>query len=124
MTFAAAHLPQFPDHASDSIILRLSTLDDDLIVQVPDGQNTPPNWDVYPILGDDPEEPEWQGLSEPTGAWDDALDDMVGMTGIELSIPRFELEKYLNSTVELRYKFADEASLEPSSEPLTLHIET
>ncbi|MFW6750687.1 hypothetical protein ACKUG4_08315 [Pseudomonas glycinae] len=124
MTFAAAHLPQFPDHASDSIILRLSTLDDDLIVRVPDGQNTPPNWDVYPILGDDPEEPEWQGLSEQTGVWDDALDDMVGLTGIELSIPRFELEKYLNSTVELRYKFADEASLEPSSEPLTLHIET
>jgi len=124
MTFAAAHLPQFPDHASDSIILRLSTLDNDLIVRVPDGQNTPPNWDVYPILGDDPEEPEWQGLSEQTGVWDDALDDMVGLTGIELSIPRFELEKYLNSTVELRYKFADEASLEPSSEPLTLHIET
>ncbi|MDP9711473.1 UNVERIFIED_ORG: hypothetical protein J2X80_003563 [Pseudomonas fluorescens] len=124
MTFAAAHLPQFPDHASDSIILRLSTLDDDLIVRVPDGQNTPPNWDVYPILGDDPEEPEWLGLSEPTGVWDDVLDDMVGLTGIELSIPRFELEKYLNSTVELRYKFADEASLEPSSEPLTLHIET
>ncbi|ANI52588.1 MULTISPECIES: hypothetical protein [Pseudomonas] len=124
MTFAAAHLPQFPDHASDSIILRLSSLDDDLIVRVPDGQNTPPNWDVYPILGDDPEEPEWQGLSEQTGVWDDALDDMVGLTGIELSIPRFELEKYLNSTVELRYKFADEASLEPSSEPLTLHIET
>ncbi|WP_192563514.1 hypothetical protein [Pseudomonas gozinkensis] len=123
MTFAAAHLPQFPDHASDSIILRLSTLDDDLIVQVPDGQNTPPNWDVYPILGDDPQEPEWQGLSEPTGVWDDALDDMVGMTGIELSIPRFELEKYLNSTVELRYKFADEASLEPSSEPLKLYVE-
>ncbi|MGN8125435.1 hypothetical protein ACTJK9_27105 [Pseudomonas sp. 22082] len=124
MTFAAAHLPQFPDHASDSIMLRLSTLDDDLIVRVPDGQNTPPNWDVYPILGDDPEEPEWLGLSEPTGVWDDVLDDMVGLTGIELSIPRFELEKYLNSTVELRYKFADEASLEPSSEPLTLHIET
>ncbi len=123
MTFAAAHLPQFPDHASDSIILRLSTLDDDLIVQIPDGQNTPPNWDVYPILGDDPEEPEWLGLSEPTGAWDDALDDMVGMTGIELSIPRFELEKYLNSTVELRYKFADESSLEPCSEPLKLYIE-
>ncbi|MHB2246095.1 hypothetical protein ACX64O_04385 [Pseudomonas fitomaticsae] len=123
MTFATAHLPQFPDHASDSIILRLSTLDDDLIVQVPDGQNTPPNWDVYPILGDDPEEPEWQGLSEPTGVWDDALDDMVGLTGIELSIPRFELEKYLNSTVELRYKFADEASLEPCSEPLKLYIE-
>ena len=123
MTFAAAHLPQFPDHASDSIILRLSTLDDDLIVRVPDGQNTPPNWDVYPILGDDPEEPEWQGLSEPTGVWDDALDDMVGLTGIELSIPRFELEKYLNSTVELRYKFADESGLEPCSEPLRLYVE-
>ncbi|KIF59500.1 MULTISPECIES: hypothetical protein [Pseudomonas] len=124
MTFAAAHLPQFPDHASDSIILRLSTLDDDLIVRVPDGQNTPPNWDVYPILGDDPEEPEWQGLAEPTGVWDDTLDDMVGLTGIELSIPRFELEKYLNSTVELRYKFADEAGLEPCSEPLKLYIES
>ncbi|AXJ03248.1 hypothetical protein CFN16_03660 [Pseudomonas fluorescens] len=122
MTFATAHLPQFPDHASDSIILRLSTLDDDLIVQVPDGQNTPPNWDVYPILGDDPEEPDWLGLSEPTGVWDDALDDMVGLTGIELSIPKFELEKYLNSTVELRYKFADESSLEPCSEPLKLYI--
>jgi hypothetical protein len=75
------------------------------------------------VIGDAPEEPEWQGLSKPTGTWDDALDDMVGLTGIELSIPRFELEKYLNSTVELRYKFADEASLEPSFEPLKLYVE-
>ncbi|WP_240665013.1 hypothetical protein [Pseudomonas syringae] len=111
-----------PDHASDSIILRLSTLDDDLIVQIPDGQNTPPNWDVYPILGDDPEEPEWQGLSEPTGVW--MTHSMTwSHDGNRTEHPRFELEKYLNSTVELRYKFADESSLEPCSEPLKLYIE-
>jgi hypothetical protein len=123
MTFAAAHLPQFPDHPADSIILRLSTLTDDLIVRVPDGQDTPANWDVYPTLGTDPEEPEWQGLSEPTGVWDDALDEMASLTNIELSIPKTALEKYLNTSVDLRYKFADESSLEPCSEPLRLYIE-
>lgn len=123
MTFAIAHLPQFPDHPADLVTVQLSTLSADLIVRVPDDQDTPPNWEVYPILGSNPEQPEWQGLSEPTGLWDDALDDVVSVTGIELRIPKSDLETYLNATVELRYKFADESSLEPCSEPLRLYIE-
>lgn len=48
---------------------------------------------------------------------------MVKLTGIELRIPKAELEKYLNTEVELRYKFADESSMEPCSQPLKLYIE-
>ncbi|WP_426235561.1 hypothetical protein [Pseudomonas sp. TWP3-2] len=123
MTFAIAQLPQFPDHAADVVTVQLSSLGEDLIVRVPDDQDTPSNWEVYPILGADPDEPDWQGSSEPTGIWNEELDDMVGVTGIELRIPKSALENYLNATVELRYKFADESSLEPCSEPLNLHIE-
>lgn len=123
MTFAIAHLPQFPDHPADQATIQLSTLSEDLIVRVPDPNDIPPNWDVYPILGTNTEEPDWEGLAEPTGVWDEASDDMVKLTGIELRIPKAELEKYLNTEVELRYKFADESSLEPCSEPLRLYIE-
>lgn len=124
MTFASAYLPQFPDYPVDQVTIRLSTLSEDLIVRVPDPNDIPPNWDVYPILGTNTEEPDWEGLAEPTGVWDEASDDMVKLTGIELRIPKAELEKYLNTEVELRYKFADESSLEPCSEPLKLYIET
>lgn len=123
MTFAIAQLPQFPDQVTDTVTVQLSSLGEDLTVRVPDKQDTPSNWEVYPILGDDPDEPEWQGPSEPTGVWNEEFDDMVGATEIELRIPTTELEKYLNTTVQLRYKFADESSLEPCSEALTLHIE-
>jgi hypothetical protein len=123
MTFAIAHLPQFPEHSADRATIQLSTLSEDLIVRVPDPNDIPPNWDVYPILGTNTEEPDWEGLAEPTGVWDDACDDMVKLTGIELRIPKTELEKYLNTEVQLRYKLADESSLEPCSEPLILFIE-
>lgn len=123
MTFASAYLAQFPKHPADQATIQLSTLGEDLIVRVPDPNDIPPNWDVYPILGTNTEEPDWEGLAEPTGAWDEASDDMVKLTGIELRVPKAELEKYLNTEVELRYKFADESSLEPCSEPLKLYIE-
>ncbi|HJR29688.1 MAG TPA: hypothetical protein VJ889_13340 [Pseudomonas sp.] len=123
MTFASASLPQFPDHPADQATIQLSTFSEDLIVRVPDPNDIPPNWDVYPILGTNTEQPDWEGLAEPTGVWDEASDDMVKLTGIELRIPKTELEKYLNTEVELRYKFADESSLEPCSEPLKLYIE-
>lgn len=122
MTFAIAQLPQFPDQVADTVTVQLSSLGEDLIVRIPDKQDTPSNWEVYPILGDDPDEPQWQGPSEPTGLWSDELEDMLSAAEIELFIPRTELEKYLNTTVELRYKFADESSLEPCSEPLKLLI--
>ncbi|MHC8383665.1 hypothetical protein [Pseudomonas sp. LB3P14] len=123
MTFAIPMLPRFPSDEPDKATVKLSDLSDDLIVRVPDPNDIPPNWDVYPILGADTEAPDWKGLAEPTGVWDDASDDMVKLTGIELRIPKAELEKYQNAEVELRYKFADESSLEPCSEPLRLYFE-
>ncbi|WP_256585120.1 hypothetical protein [Pseudomonas sp. Irchel s3b2] len=59
-----------------------------------------------------------EGLAEPTGVWDEASDDVVTQTGIELRIPKAELEKCRNTEIELRYKFADESSMEPCSDPL------
>jgi hypothetical protein len=123
MTFAPPTLAHGPEHPPASATVSLASLGDDLILKVPDAPDTPANWDVYPILGSDPDEPEWRGLAEPTGVWNDLLDDMVSLTAIELSIPREALEKYLNRSVELRYKFADESSLEPCSEPLLLTVE-
>jgi hypothetical protein len=119
---AAPTLAQVASSASGTLTLQLSVRPDVLIVQVPDSSDFPANWSVYPILGDDPEQPEWAGDEVDTGTWDDAEDDMEKLTGIELQISRQALHAYLNTDVELRYKFVDESSMEPFSQPLSLRI--
>ncbi|MFJ2328724.1 hypothetical protein [Pseudomonas sp. NPDC087690] len=121
VNYAAPTLAQVAS-ASGTLTLQLSVLPDVLIVQVPDSSDFPANWSVYPILGDDPEQPEWAGEEVDTGTWDDAEDDMEKLTGIELQISRQALHAYLNTDVELRYKFVDESSMEPFSQPLRLRI--
>lgn len=124
MNFPSPILPQFPARDPDkTAVITLSKLRGCLIARLPEPNTIAPNWDVYPILGADPEEPEWRGEEEPTGFWDDAIEDMVKRTGIELKIPKEDLAQYQGRTVELRYKFADESSLEPCSEPLLILIE-
>ncbi|MHC8322309.1 hypothetical protein ACYZT4_16680 [Pseudomonas sp. GB2N2] len=124
MSFLPPTLPQFPRLAPNQIaVVTLSQLRDCLIARVPEPNDIPPNWDVYPMLGRNPEAPEWRGVDESTGFWDDTVEDMVKRTGIELKIPKGVLESYAGQTVELRYKFADESSLEPCSEPLLMRIE-
>ncbi|RON95130.1 hypothetical protein BK672_12890 [Pseudomonas fluorescens] len=122
--YAAPTLSKMAAQSSCTLTLQLSTLPDVLIVQVPDSSDFPANWSVYPILGDDPEEPEWAGEEVNTGTWDDAEDEMEKLTGIELQIPKEALRPYLNRVVELRYKFCDESSMEQFSEVLRLRIET
>ncbi|CAI8835872.1 hypothetical protein [Pseudomonas sp. IT-P395] len=121
--YAAPTLSKMAARSSCTLTLQLSTLPDVLIVQVPDSSDFPANWSVYPILGDDPEEPEWAGEEVNTGTWDDAEDEMEKLTGIELQIPKEVLRQYLNRNVELRYKFSDESSMEPFSQALKLRIE-
>jgi hypothetical protein len=121
VNYAAPTLAQVAS-ASGTLTLQLSVLPDVLIVQVPDSSDFPANWSVYPILGDDTEQPEWAGDEVDTGTWDDAEDDMEKLTGIELQISRQALHAYLNTDVELRYKFVDESSMEPFSQPLRLRI--
>jgi hypothetical protein len=123
VNYAAPTLAQMPSPASETLTLQLSVLPDVLIVLVPDSSDFPANWSVYPILGDDPEEPEWIGEEVDTGTWDDAEDEMEKLTGIELQMPKEVLRPYLNREVELRYKFSDESSMEPYSEVLKLRVE-
>lgn len=123
VNYAAPTLAQIASSASDTLTLQLSALPDVLIMQVPDSSDFPANWSVYPILGADPEEPEWAGEEVDTGTWDDAEDEMEKLTGIELQIPKEVLKAYLNTEIELRYKFQDESSMEPCSAPLVLRIE-
>ncbi|WP_460368211.1 hypothetical protein ACOYXF_20330 [Pseudomonas sp. Tul1A2] len=123
VNYAAPTLAQIASSASDTLTLQLSALPDVLIMQVPDSSDFPANWSVYPILGGDPEEPEWAGEEVDTGTWDDAEDEMEKLTGIELQIPKEALRPYLNREIELRYKFCDESSMEPCSAPLVLRIE-
>ena len=123
VNYAAPTLAQVASSAFDTLTLQLSVLPDVLIVQVPDSSDFPANWSVYPILGGDPEEPEWAGEEVDTGTWDDAEDEMEKLTGIELQISKDVLQRYLNTTIELRYKFLDESSMEPYSAPLRLKIE-
>lgn len=123
MNYAAPTLSQIAASASAPLTLQLSMLPDVMIVQVPDSSDFPANWSVYPILGDDPEEPEWEGEEVNTGTWDDAEDEMEKLTGIELQMPKEALRPYLNREVELRYKFCDESSMEPFSQVLRLRIE-
>lgn len=123
MTYAPPILVQPIHQASERQTVYLSSLGDTLKVLVPDTDDFPANWDVYPILGGDPQLPDWTGLEVPTGVWDDAVDDLAKLSGIELQIPIAVLEKYSEKEVYLRYKFADESSMEPYSAPLTLYIE-
>ena len=121
--YAAPTLSQIAASSSDILTLQLSTLPDVLTALVPDSSDFPANWSVYPILGDDPQEPEWAGEEVNTGTWDDAEDEMEKLMGIELQIPKEALRPYLNTDVELRYKFVDESSMEPFSQVLMLRIE-
>ncbi|MDX9674697.1 hypothetical protein CLU80_3593 [Pseudomonas sp. 29] len=121
--YAAPTLSQIAASSSDILTLQLSTLPDVLTALVPDSSDFPANWSVYPILGDDPETPLWAGEEVDTGTWDDAEDEMEKLMGIELQIPKEALRPYLNTDVELRYKFVDESSMEPFSQALTLRIE-
>ncbi|MFI8226901.1 hypothetical protein [Pseudomonas sp. NPDC085632] len=123
VNYAAPTLSHIAASPSAPLTLQLSLLPDVLIVQVPDSSDFPANWSVYPILGDDPEEPEWVGEEVNTGTWDDAEDEMEKLTGIELQLPKEALRPYLNRVVELRYKFCDESSMEPFSQVLRLRIE-
>jgi len=124
MCFPTPTLPQFPALDADEVAtVTLSSLTDCLIVRIPDPHDIPPNWEVYPIFGADPEDPDWRGEQEPAGLWDEAIEDMVELKGIELRIEKADLETYVGMQVELRYKFADESSLELSSEPLLVRIE-
>ena len=122
--YAAPTLSQIAASSSDILTLQLSTLPDVLTALVPDSSDFPANWSVYPILGDDPETPLWAGEEVDTGTWDDAEDEMEKLMGIELQIPKEALRPYLNTDVELRYKFVDESSMEPFSQALMLRIET
>ncbi|MBC3206407.1 hypothetical protein HU755_06365 [Pseudomonas sp. SWRI111] len=124
MHLAAPTLTHVAPSQDDCVTLQLSQLPDILTVQVPDSSDFAANWSVYAILGDDPEEPEWQGEEVDTGAWDDAEDEMEKLTGIELQVPKEALRPYLNREVELRYKFADESSMEPYSQALRLRVES
>ncbi|MFJ5240295.1 hypothetical protein ACIP86_26840 [Pseudomonas neuropathica] len=121
--YAAPTLSQIAASSSDILTLQLSTLPDVLTALIPDSSDFPANWSVYPILGDDPETPLWAGEEVDTGTWDDAEDEMEKLMGIELQIPKEALRPYLNTDVELRYKFVDESSMEPFSQALTLRIE-
>lgn len=123
MMLAPPLLPQLPSQPPEKTIVKLSSLSDALKVLVPDSDYFRANWDVYPILGANPESPDWAGPEEPTGVWDEAEDDMVKLSGIGLHIPKAVLERYSNTAVELRYKFADESSMEPYSDPVKLYIE-
>jgi hypothetical protein len=121
--YTAPTLSHIAASSSDTLTLQLSQLTDILIVQVPDSSDFAANWSVYAILGNDPEQPDWAGEEVDTGTWDDAEDEMEKLTGIELQLPKEVLRPYLNTDVELRYKFCDESSMEPSSLALTLRIE-
>ncbi|APC15915.1 hypothetical protein BLL42_09265 [Pseudomonas frederiksbergensis] len=124
MSFSIPMLTQFPvSTPAKETTVTLSSLSGALKVQIPDSDEIPANWGVYLILGADYESPDWAGPEEPTGVYDDACDDLIKVTGVELEVPEAELEKYKNSTIELRYKFSDESSLTPCSEPVVLRIE-
>jgi hypothetical protein len=123
MHFAAPTLTHAAPAQDDCVTLQLSQLPDILTVQVPDSSDFAANWSVYAILGSDGEEPEWEGDEVDTGAWDDAEDEMEKLFDIEVQLPKEALQPYLNREVELRYKFRDESSMEPYSQPLRMRIE-
>lgn len=68
MMLAPPHLAQLSNQEPEITAVKLSTLSDTLKILVPDSDYFRANWDVYPILGDDPDAPDWAGLHSERSA--------------------------------------------------------
>ncbi|CAH0246186.1 hypothetical protein [Pseudomonas brassicacearum] len=116
--FALPILTQFSGNKpAEKITINLSKLEANLEVQIPDSNEISADWSVYPILGANKDHPDWSGQQVAAGTWDDANDGMVKLTGLKVTVPKAELQKYLGRQVELRYRFANESGYDLYSDP-------
>ena len=103
--------------------ISLSKSNDPVGLSIPNEADLPTMNDVFAILGNNQEAPDWRGARVQAGYWNDKIGDIERVRDLSVPIPKKELEKYLNKSVIVRYQSSGESDLEISSEPLELRIE-
>ncbi|MGF0239877.1 hypothetical protein ACQR3P_24650 [Rhodococcus sp. IEGM1300] len=123
MELAAPSLTQTSTgNSSADIVISLSKLNAPLEVIIPDSADIPAENDVYAILGNDEENPDWLGAKVQAGRWNDATEEPERALGLKVYVSKKELERYENNTVVLRYQTSGESSMTATSHALKLHI--
>lgn len=123
MELAAPSLAQIATgNSSADIVISLSKLNTPLEVIIPDSADIPAENDVYAILGNDEENPDWLSAKVQAGQWNDATEEPERALGLKVYVSKKELESYENDTVMLRYQTSGESGLTITSRPLKLHI--
>jgi hypothetical protein len=102
--------------------ISLSALGNTLDVLIPDANGISAHWWVFPTLRAD-DIPDWEGKQVPAGRLDDPEQEPIKLTGLRVTVPKSELERYLGKEVELQYRFANESSQDIHSAPVKLKIE-
>jgi hypothetical protein len=104
-------------------VVALSKLNGPLEVSIPDSAEIAPLDDVYAVLEENGENPEWCGSKVQAGQWNDETEEVERVARLSVSVPRKELERRLHTTVALLYQTSGESGLVSSSASLELRIE-
>jgi hypothetical protein len=106
-----------------SNVVTLSQLRGPLKISIPDSADFSPMDDVFAILGENEENPDWAGAKVQAGQWNEEIEDVERAPNLSVEVPKKVLEKYLNQTITLRYQASGESGLTASSAVLALRIE-
>ncbi|VVO36811.1 hypothetical protein [Pseudomonas fluorescens] len=109
--------------AAPILVLKLSNLKDPLEISISDSSDLFLEGTVNATLGKDEEYPDWSGYAMPAGKPNFETDEYERLLDLKVYVPKEELGKYINQTVELRYQTIGESGLAMSSPPVVLHIE-
>ena len=107
---------------STTHVVSLSSPEESVHIIIPDSANIGPEQDVRAILGADDKTPDWAGDYDPIGRWNEETEEVERTPDFSVSVPLKALEKYMNTTVSLRYQSRNESSDVTSSLPLVLSI--
>ena len=104
-------------------VVSLSKLKDPVDLSIPNEADIPTMNDVFAILGESQETPDWRGARVQVGQWNEEIEDIERVRNLSVPIPKKELEKYLNGSVSLSYQTSGESDLAISSAQLEVRIE-
>jgi hypothetical protein len=102
--------------------INLGSLAGPLVLSIPDNAMLYPEGTVYPILGKNPEDPEWEGEEINAGEWQEDKEEFERTLNLTLEVPKTALEQFKDKTIQLRYLSIGESSMLFSSVPVSLVI--
>lgn len=102
----------------------LSKFTGPLVVSIPNDAELFPGGTVCAILGEDPEEPAWEGDSINAGKWQEDTEEYQRLSNLTVEVPKQVLLQFKGKTTQLRYQAIGESGLSISSEPISLTVTT